>query len=77
MWHARARVTAPPNLASPQKMVKIKAGGQGGGVGARTLNTDITVSIKPSYLVAVRQPRGVKKKKKEKEGGGCECITVI
>lgn len=70
---------APPNLASPQKMLKMKAELGGGERGCRGANTDITVSIKASYLVAVRQPRGVKKKKKEKEGGGGgrECITVI
>lgn len=35
----------------------------------RGVNTDITVLIKPSYLVAVRRPRGVK--------CTCECVKVI
>ena len=39
------------------RKIKIKGGSRGESVAA--VNTDITVLIKPSYLVAVRWPAGV------------------
>lgn len=39
------------------RKIKIKSGSRGESVAA--VNTDITVLIKPSYLVAVRWPAGV------------------